>query len=245
MAEDEIVKHTKAIYKAWKNPHTGWAHKLKEIILEILIITFAISLSVWVHNWSDSLKEKKEERAFLQGLKVDLQGDIKSADSTKRYFKKCATGFRYFMGVSRGAPISIDSESHYNTILVETPESDFHVNRYEGLKGSGKFGIVQNQDLLNNIIYFHESILPEEQRRTNEFSRFLPRLTDYFVDHVSINSQGTSISDEQNLFRSQHMFLLLEIAREFAEQSCLPYQDTCINRSKALIAEIDKELGKN
>src|SRR5580692_1122653 len=109
MAEDEIVKHTKAIYKAWNNPHYNWAHKLREIILEILIITFAISLSVWLHNWSDSLKEKKEEKAFLLGLKVDLQGDIKSADSTKRFYQKCATGFRYFMRVSRGAPISLDS----------------------------------------------------------------------------------------------------------------------------------------
>ena len=40
MAEDEIRKHAKAAYKAWNDPHKSWKNKLKETLLEIVIIVF-------------------------------------------------------------------------------------------------------------------------------------------------------------------------------------------------------------
>ncbi len=67
MAEDEIIKHTKAAYKAFKDPEKDWIHKLKEILLEVLIIVFAVSVSIWLHNWSESVKDKNEEKEFLRG----------------------------------------------------------------------------------------------------------------------------------------------------------------------------------
>lgn len=37
MAESEIVKHTKSIYKVWKSKQHIFPHKLKEFLLEIFL----------------------------------------------------------------------------------------------------------------------------------------------------------------------------------------------------------------
>ena len=76
MSENEIVKHVEAAYKVANDPEKNWLHKLKEILIEIFIIVFAVTLSIWFHNWSDSLHEHKEEREFLRGLKTDLQAFV-------------------------------------------------------------------------------------------------------------------------------------------------------------------------
>jgi hypothetical protein len=245
MAEDEIVKHSKAIYTAWKNPHTSWTHKLREIILEILIITFAISLSVWLHNWSDSLKDRKEEREFLEGLKVDLQQDIASANTTKTYYWRTFQIYQYFIKVSYGAPLSADSEGVMNHIFWIAPKMNLHYNRYEGLKGSGKFGIIENKRLLNDIINFHESVLPAVNQQISEYKEWLPRLSNYFEDRASFEDPKIGIDNEEEILRSHHMKFMLEAGFEFVKFNSLPIQDTCINKSKALLAEIDQELTKN
>src|ERR1700712_2300650 len=77
MAEQEIIKHTKTIVELTTDRKKNWRHRIKEITGEILIIVFAVSISIWFHNWSDSWKDRTEERDFLEGLKTDLQADMK------------------------------------------------------------------------------------------------------------------------------------------------------------------------
>ena len=77
MADDEIIKkHTKAVYKVWKNPGMNWKHKLREMLLEILIIVFAITLSLFFERWRQNAEDHNLEKKFLQGLKVDLTKDV-------------------------------------------------------------------------------------------------------------------------------------------------------------------------
>ena len=64
MAEDEIRKHTKAAISAATGKQHGWKHKLHDVLLEVMIIIFAVSVSIWLHNWSDGLKEKKEAKFY-------------------------------------------------------------------------------------------------------------------------------------------------------------------------------------
>jgi hypothetical protein len=54
MAEQEIIKHTKAIVELTTDRKKTWQHRVKEIAREILIIVFAVSISIWFHNWSES-----------------------------------------------------------------------------------------------------------------------------------------------------------------------------------------------
>ena len=85
MAEDEIIKkHTKAVYEAWKDPAKDWRHKVKEVFLEIIIIVFAVTVSIWLHNWSEDIKDRKAEKVFLTGLKGDIQADLVETETGHR-----------------------------------------------------------------------------------------------------------------------------------------------------------------
>ena len=76
MAEQEVIKHVKEVVAISKDKTKKWQTKVLEILLEIGIIVFAVTLSIWLHNWSDSNKDREEEREFLTGLKGDLQADM-------------------------------------------------------------------------------------------------------------------------------------------------------------------------
>ena len=243
MAEDEIAKHSRAVYKAWKNPHTSWQHKLREIITEVLIITFAISLSVWLHNWSDELHEHREEKEFLTGLRKDLQGDLENVRDSRDLYLKASRGFRYFTTVSNGTPLSPDSADHYNGVFFNTTDLDPHTSRYEGLKGSGKFGVIENKQLLNDIIDFHESTIHRVDELDHYYVQFLQRPANFFETHAQLNTNRQFIGEE-NLIRAFQMRLLLEFGREFTEGELIPVHDTCIARCQRLMTEIDGVMGK-
>src|ERR1700744_4414407 len=102
MAEDEIIKHTKKAFKAYRDPEKDWKHKLKEILLEVFIIVFAVTLSIWLHNWSEDLKDHKEEKEFLKGLKGDIQADLVEMNSDRASLNKAYWAVAYFEKVGKG-----------------------------------------------------------------------------------------------------------------------------------------------
>ena len=86
MAEQEVIKHTKKVFNILGNKNSSFWHKLKDFVLEIFIIVFAISISIWFHNWSEHKKEQKTAKTFLIGLKGDIQADIiETEDILKTY----------------------------------------------------------------------------------------------------------------------------------------------------------------
>lgn len=48
--QDKILKHTEKIYNEIKIQKHSFGEKAKEIIIEILIIVFAVTLSIWLHS---------------------------------------------------------------------------------------------------------------------------------------------------------------------------------------------------
>src|SRR3569833_3151088 len=109
MAEDEIRKHTRAVYKTLRDPEKGWKHKLQDILLEIVIIVFAVTVSIWLHNWSESIKDRKAEKVFLTGLKGDLQADLSEMKSDRDGLTRMLNGVRYFEKVGAGMELNKDS----------------------------------------------------------------------------------------------------------------------------------------
>ena len=81
--QDEVLKHTKKIYKVAKNPKHTLGEKVKEILVEIFIIVFAVTLSIWLHSWSEERHQQKDAQIFLTGLKDDLKNDISNLEQTK------------------------------------------------------------------------------------------------------------------------------------------------------------------
>src|SRR3954466_848207 len=105
MSEHEISKHTKAIYKEWKNPHHSWKSKVGEILTEILIIVFAITLSLLVERWREHAHEQTIEKEFLLGLKKDLRTDIEQEQEDSASYVALKKGWTYFQAVGTGSSV--------------------------------------------------------------------------------------------------------------------------------------------
>ena len=60
MAEQEIRKNFKKIVTITKDKKKGIWHKLEEIAIEIAIVVFAVSVTIWFHSWSEHRHQQKE-----------------------------------------------------------------------------------------------------------------------------------------------------------------------------------------
>ena len=239
MAEDEIIKHTKAAYKAFKDPEKDWIHKLKEVLLEVLIIVFAVSISIWFHNWSESIKDHNEEKEFLKGLKGDIQADLKEMNSDRAVLRKGFLAVRYFEKVGVGQVLNKDSVNKNIWIFFSQAQINPRIGRYEALKASGRFDIITNKKLQYDIIDLYQKSFPQIFR-LNAFmnSVIADKVDPYISDYISFDNKGAS--NVQIMLRKPKMrFLLLQC--EGFKNSIDAYSEG-IGKGNEIIKQIDKEL---
>ncbi len=241
MAEDEIIKHTKKAYSIFKSTETNWKHKLKEIVIEVLIIVFAVTVSIWLHNWSEQVHDKKEERAFFEGLKKDLEIDITNMTSSKGFYDNTLRGIGYFLQIGSGMEINKDSINKYSGVFFNSTNLDPLIGRYEGLKSSGKFSIIENKELLNNIITLHESIIQRIQDLNDKYYRHNEKLESLVSQNTALDNMG-HISNALQVINRSDFKILLTISSGIIKNNILPAHVKGINKCNEIIGEIDAEL---
>lgn len=191
MAELEVVKHTKKAYTVWKKPGATLKHKIMETLVEIAIIVFAITLSLWLHNWSEHRHQVQEEKEFLTGLKTDLERDLDEMQSDKAGYIAVANGFGYFYDVTYGAPLRPDSSAKYGLTFYKDIRLNVNSSRFEGLKASGKIDIIENKELLNAMLELYQEDIPWLEYLTDNFNSFKKNRLEPFLDqHLYFDEQG-------------------------------------------------------
>jgi hypothetical protein len=242
MSENEIVKHLETAYKTAKNPQTHWLEKLKEILIEVLIIVFAVTISIWFHNWSDTLHEHREEREFLQGLRGDIQTDLDNAVGCKTFYDSSVIRFNYFFRVGTGMPLNQDSMKAYLGAFFSSTDLDPNISRYEALKGSGKFGIIRNKDLLNRVIDLHESRIKRVEALNRYYYEYVRDMGTFVRGHASLNQAGTAIEGGEAMLRLSEMRFLIIAGSGFIKSNMTRSLDSCIAECTYLTKKIDEEL---
>jgi hypothetical protein len=242
MAENEIVKHIEAAYKAAKHPNTHWLHKLKEILVEILIIVFAVTISIWFHNWSDSLHERREEKEFLRGLKTDLQADIGAATGDSTFYTTQLQRLSYLQRVGAGENPNTDTLKASMLNILNNTNLEPHISRYEGLKGSGKFGLIENADLLNNIINLHEQTIKHIETLDGYYTDYTNRMGVFIQEHGQLDPNTNKLMSIEQLVRMPQMRFFLMYGVSFISANILKSEDSCIVQCNRLIRQIDTEL---
>ncbi len=160
MADHEVAKHTKKVYKIWGNKaHSLW-HKLKEFFIEILIIVFAVSVSIWFHNMSEKRHDKAEGHKFLIGLKSDLEKDIIEMKSDTESYHLQLEAFTKLTDINFS-----DKDSNVlkqnGDVFFNTTALIPNISRFEALKYSGKMNTIENTELLDEIINLYEEKIPK------------------------------------------------------------------------------------
>jgi hypothetical protein len=241
MSEHEIIKHTKKAYAIFKSSDMSFKNKFLDIITEIVIIVFAVSISIWLSNWSESRHDRKEEREFLIGFRKDLVTEMDNMSSSRRFYLKTMNGIKYFLNVANGVTLNKDSTSKYSFIFFSSTDLDPHISRYEGLKSSGKFKIIENKELLNNIIDLHEAIIQRIQILNEKYYEHAQKLEALVVQNVHLTKGGDIINSEEVLKRSD-MIILLTTTGGIIESNIIGIHNIGIKKCQEIITQIDKEL---
>lgn len=241
MAEDEIIKkHTKAAYDAWVDKEKDWKHKAKDILLEIGIIVFAVTISIWLHNWSENVKDEHAAKEFLKGLKGDIKADLSEMENDRKFANIAYRGVLYFEKVGRGEELNPDSLKNYVWIFFSQTQISPRIGRYEALKSSGKLDIITNKKLQYDIIDLYEKDFPQISR-TNQFMNNLisDKLAAYFSDNIQLDAKGQAVN-AQDVFRKSKMRILFAEA-EGLHNTALAYKQG-IDLADKVTKEIDEEL---
>ena len=241
MAEDEIIKkHTKIVYKTWRDPEKDWFTKLKDLLLEIIIIVFAVSVSIWFHNWSDSLNNRKEEKEFLRGLKSDLRTDLKEMKDDKASLEKESVGIHYFETIGGGVNLSDDSLNKYGWIFFSKTQINPRISRFEALKGSGKLDIIENKKLQYNIIdLYQKNFIQIFRLNENINSIMADKVVVFMGDNAQLDANA-HVTNGQEIMRKPKMRFLLFQA-EGIRNNIKAYLDG-IDKGNEIIKQIDEEL---
>jgi hypothetical protein len=239
MSEDEIVKHTKKLYKIWfSGEHTIW-HKLGEFLLEIIIIVFAVSISIWFHNLSEHKQQQKEVKAFLIGLKSDLTDDIKEMNGDKNSYINQKILFSYIAGLKINELPSRDTLNKYGEYFNNTTEFNPNDGRFQGFKSSGKIGTIEDGELQNDIMDLYEEDVPSLLASTKIYVTLKLKFFDLIFKNLKRTSDSTTNmisflrSDETNIL-SSYLGAPIQVISRY---------DICIQKMNKIIAEIDKEYG--
>lgn len=184
MAEQEVIKHAKKGFSVWNNSAHSFWHKMKEFITEILIIVFAISLSIWFHNWSEHKNEQAQVKTFLLGLRKDISSDINDAKELKHYFLHFDTTYKYLSSLQRNKRPDKDSlkqmlpEVRYNIYLRP------HKSRFTGFLSAGKIMTIEEDSLALQILDYYQEVLPSVTSSESAWVTANAALQDYLRDNV-------------------------------------------------------------
>ena len=235
MAEQEVIKHTKKVFGIWATKNPTW-HKIGEFLLEIFIIVFAITLSIYFHDRSELKHQRHETKEFLLGLKQDLKTDIEEMNQDKASFRLSQRAFKYIVGRKLNESLSADTIQKYTGWIFNTTGLVPNSGRFEGFKSAGKMGTMENKELQNNIMDLYQENIPNLLLSTNFYTSKKQNLFDY----VAMNRKRTSDSTT-NLIKVLETDPAYNFCSTltFTEEIIARY-DTCINKMNIIIRDIDK-----
>jgi hypothetical protein len=242
MAEDEIIqKHAKTAYKTWRDPDKNWMHKLKEILVEVLIIVFAVSVSIWLHGWAETRKDHREEKEFYKGLAIDLKADLQEMVSDRDYLKNTLQQTIYLLKAGNGAAANIDSLMTYSSVFFTQVQINPRISRFEALKGSGKLDIIENKKKLINITDLYQKIFPGIFRTNQTFNTLtMDKMAPSISEVAQVDTSGRLVNIKQVLRSSKLQLELMQLRGNAA--NCITGYTTGIEKVNEIIEEIKEEL---
>jgi hypothetical protein len=226
--QDELTKHGLKIYKTMTDRKHSFGEKLREILIEILIIVFAVTLSIGLHSWSEHQREQKEVHEFLRGLKVDLNEDIlllkQNHDTIAVVDKNFATAFQLR---KNQLPDSLVHHYFYYSMVVTNPNNA----RYEGFKSSGKLGNIEDDSLREAILVYYQRTAPDIIEHEGLVNKLQEKILDYQIDKTDI-----PINEFVAITKVKGM---LQIATQNTQHSLYLYEKS-IKQVKKIIGLIDR-----
>lgn len=236
MAVHEIIKSGRRIHKVTQSKSSGILHKIKEVSIEVVIIVFAVTLSIGLHSRSEERHKQDEVRTFMKGLKTDLENDIIEMESDVSAFKGQKKLFDYLSSLKKGETADKETIGKHRAFLFGVVRFNENSARYEGFKSSGKLGYIKNESLQNNILHLYVDDISSLMSSTVIYNTKKDKFVDFVTDHTSDYPEGNFYE----VLSSEPVKNLSIIYLSDIEEIVDEYH-ACIERMKMIIREIEKE----
>lgn len=237
MEEDKIKDHAVKAYHTLKDPGITFWDKVKEISVEVGIIIFAVTISIWFHDISEHNHEQKDVKSFLLGLKKDLTNDLVQLEGDRDAYIQADQAFRYITTPAPGFKINKDSVKKHQNYIYNTTSFVSNDGRYEGFKSSGKLGNIEDDSLQNNITLLYQNIIPAILASTNSYNQRKQSLFEYLNKSIKRNADGSTnllavLSSDEAVNISNTLAYANEIIARY---------DNAIKKSKEIVKEINAD----
>jgi hypothetical protein len=224
---------------AYGKQRTPFGHKVGEFLLEIFIIIFAITISIYFHDRSVLKHQRHETKEFLEGLRQDLTTDIEEMNQDKSSFVQSEKVFYYITGRKLGEPLNADTIRKYYGYIFNTTGLIPNSGRFEGFKSAGKIGTIENKELQNNIMDLYQENIPNLINSTNFYTSKKQRLFEYiYINRKRLTDTTSNLVSVLSSDPAYNICVSLTFVKEI-----LGRYDTCINKMNTIINDINKEYG--
>ncbi len=236
--QDEIIKHTKKIYKTAKEPKHSLTEKLKEISIEIFIIVFAVSLSIWLHGWSEHRHEQQEVKEFLEDLKVDLEKDVHDLEKQNSYLTNTAEGCKFYGELNQQKIDSLVKVSPNDRIKMNlNPIFKIrNTGNYEGFRSSGEIGLIKDRKLKTGILEYYQTVVPSKDDWQTYYNSLVFNLADELVSVPNANINPDLMYKAINASPKVKGILINAASQA---NMIIQLNDQVIKSAKEVIAEIE------
>ena len=236
MAEQEVLKHTKIIYKIWHSKDHNFWHKVKEFLIEIAIIVFAVTISIWFHNRSEHQHQQADAKEFLLGLREDLTNDLKEMTGDRVSYMEQEQVFKYVTNIQPNQKLNADSMNNYMTQILSTTGLSPNNGRYEGFKSSGKIGTIEDKKLQNDIVDLYQENIPTLMKNTDFYNSRKEKLLDYYIKNGHIvNGKTVNLVEIMMQVEPQNTCNILKNTSQIVGR-----YDSCIVKMTAIVTAIEK-----
>ncbi len=234
--QEEITKHSEKIYKTVKNSKHTLGEKVKEIIIEIFIIVFAVTLSISLHSWSEHRHQQEEVTVFLENLKNDLQNDVKNIDIEKEAYSKSNISYENILALTTLQLDSIYKSKNKVDFPIYAHGPKMNIGNYEGFKSSGKIGYIEDEKLKQKILNYYQIFVPAINEVDKYYNDFLFKCFDKMIENAD--------KPEKELYSDPKFKKTIEFLVKLGKNNIRVYDKNTKPLTIELIKEIEKELNK-
>ncbi|WP_123922219.1 DUF6090 family protein [Flavobacterium plurextorum] len=210
--------------------------KIKEIIIEIFIIVFAVTLSISLHSWSEHKHQQEEVKVFLENLKNDLQNDAKSIDIEKEAYKKSNMDYEKILALTPHQLDSIYKSKNKVEFPIYSHGPKMNIGNFEGFKSSGKIGYIEDEKLKQKILNYYQIYVPAINEVDKYYNDFLFKCFDKMIENAD--------KSEQEMYADPKFKKTLEFLVKLGNNNIRVYDKNTKPLTIELIKEIEKELSK-
>jgi hypothetical protein len=235
--EQEILKHSRKIFSISKKSDQSFFKKAKEIVIEIFIIVFAVTFSIWLHGVTEHKKEQKEVRTFLTNIRTDLIKDLKWLKADADTYKEANEEYKSILELTNSKIDSMNRSNSYNmNFPVNILLNKINNANYEGFKSNGKIGNIENDELRMAILGYYQQDTPATIETNSLYNQYLLKTIDALNEHSGETGDNFYLSPQ---FKSKIEYLVM-----LGKMVIKSYEENTIKHATEIVNKIDDELSR-